>query len=240
MPPDTLLPPLLDAVPDRPVRRVVIGLNWTLVEAGDGCGLAHTPARDAPGCRAVEGAGGLAARGLRALAGLVRSGNPVEVAVGLAALNAAFNTATVAGVPLNGLDAFAADPTGTVVVGRFPGLAARLPGCTVVERRPGPGEVAEAEAAPHVARATGLLLTASALANGGVTRFLALAPPGCRVALVGPGTPLTPLLHAAGIGILAGTVVTDADAAARIVAEGGTVRTLAAATRPVTLVAPAG
>ncbi len=237
---DPLLFALADTVADRPVRRVVVGLNWTLVDADGACGLAHTPDRGTPGCKAPEGAGGLAAGGLRALAALVRSDNPVLVAVGIAAVNAACAAAAPAGTDGNGLDLFRAVASRTVVVGRFPGIADRVPGCTVVEREPGPGELAENAAGPAIAAAAGLVITASAVANGGVSRYLALAAgnPPLTVALVGPGTPLAPALFQAGLHILSGTLVTDADAAARIVGEGGAVKALAGCTRQVTLTAP--
>lgn len=237
---DPLLDALAGQVADRPVRRVVIGLNWTLVETAEGCGLAHTPERGAPGCRAPDGAGTLAGRGLRALAGLVRSDNPALVAVGVAAVNAGHAGSAPAGTATNGLDLFRPIAGRTVVVGRFPGLADRLPGCALVERDPRSGEVAEADAAEPIAGAAGLIITASALANGGVSRCLALAAgrADLTVALVGPGTPLAPALFRRGIHILSGTVVTDPDAAARIIGEGGAVKALAACTRPVTLTAP--
>ncbi|HYE49036.1 MAG TPA: DUF364 domain-containing protein [Azospirillaceae bacterium] len=232
---DPLLLPLAGAVPDAAVRRVVVGLNWTLVEAETGCGLAHTPERGAAGCRPLAGAGGLAGLGLRALAALVAADNPVEAAIGLAAVNAAHNVPGTAGEAANGLDLFADIAAGTVVLGRFPGLETRLPGARVVERDPRPGEVAEADAGPLLAAARGIVMTASALLNGGVGRALAQAAPDARVALVGPGTPLAPALHAAGIAILSGLVVTDPDGAARAVAEAGAVKALAPFSRPVTL-----
>jgi len=61
---------------------------------------------------------------------------------------------------------------------------------------------------------------------------------GKRIAIVGPGTPLAPSLHASGVEVLAGSVVRDADLAATIVAQTGGAAALKQACRYVTLRAP--
>lgn len=233
---DPLLPPLAGEIEEAEVVRVLIGLNWVLVAATSGCGLAHAPDRGSSGCRPVDAAGGLRRLGLKRLAAFVASDNPIEVAIGIAAVNAAsVRMPATAAADDNALDRFTDIAGETVILGRFPGIAERLPGARIVERRPGPGEVAEADAAEVIAAARGLVITASALANGGVSRALAWASPGCRVALVGPGTPLRPSLFQAGVTILAGSVVTDPERAALVVAEGGGARQLAPAVRRVAL-----
>ena len=52
---------LIEGVPDVPARRVVVGVNWVLVEGPEGTGLAHAPPRNAAGCRPLGRAGQLAA-----------------------------------------------------------------------------------------------------------------------------------------------------------------------------------
>ena len=51
-----LLHPLYDDL-ERGVggraKRVIVGLNWTLVEGPHGAGLAHTPTRGTNGCRSL-------------------------------------------------------------------------------------------------------------------------------------------------------------------------------------------
>ena len=64
---------------------------------------------------------------------------------------------------------------------------------------------------------------------------LIAAAPQARFALVGPSTPLTPRLHGYGADLLAGMVIEDARKAARIVAEGGSVKALKTVARMVTL-----
>ncbi len=66
--PDLLYRTLVDQVGAIRVHQILIGLNWTLVATEAGCGLAHTPPRDSPGCKAVNGAGSLKGQSLDGLA----------------------------------------------------------------------------------------------------------------------------------------------------------------------------
>ena len=57
------------------------------------------------------------------------------------------------------------------------------------------------------------------------------------MALVGPGTPLAPALHAYGIESLSGIVFEDPPAVAKLITEGGSVSALKRLGRQVTLTA---
>ena len=213
-------------------RRVVVGLNWILVEGPDGVGLAQTPERGGPACKAL--AGDWSGRPLRDLAALVRSWDPIEAAVGVAAINAHYNRFDLAGETVNGLDALDGDPARLVVIGAFPGLTERLPGARVVDRRPGPGQYPAEAAQWLLPQAEGVLITASALANRSLPDLLRR----CRHApavLVGPGAPLTPRLFDYGLTVLSGLVAADPDGLARVVAEGGGAKDLKRFARPVTM-----
>ncbi len=229
---------LVRGVPDAAAGRVVVGANWTLVEGPAGCGLAFSPPRDAPGCRPLGEAGAYAGRPLRALAALLRSWNPAEAAIGLAALNAHYNRRDLAGQPVDGLERFAAYPGRKMVIGRFPELARKLPDAVVIERLPGPDDLPDNAADWVLPGADAVAVTASALGNLSLPRLIEVSR-GARIALIGPGTPLTPRLHAYGIDLLSGFVIEDVERAARIVAEGGAVKALKPFGRRVTLAAEA-
>jgi uncharacterized protein len=219
------------------IRRIVIGVNWTLVEAETGCGLAQTPRRDAPGCQPIAGAGDLAKRDLRALAELIHSRNPMEAILGMAAINAFYNRADLQGSEENGLAAFR-DATGPVtVVGRFPGLEKYIREFRIVEREPRPGEFPESAFGELVKDSAGIIITASSLGNKSAEAMFEAAR-GKRIAIVGPGTPLAPGLYSSGVEVLAGSVVRDADLAATVVAQTGGAAALKQACRYVTLRAP--
>jgi uncharacterized protein (DUF4213/DUF364 family) len=217
-------------VDDVPVKRVVVGVNWTLVEGPDGVGLAQTPERGTSGCRGLTRPGA----NLRELAAQATSWNPFEAALGVAACNAHYNRFDLAAEPVNGLDAFDRAEGRFVVVGAFPGVAERLPGAAIIDRRPAPGQYPEHAAEWLLPGADAVLITASTLANRTLPRLLDLARCG-RVALVGPGAALTPRLFSYGVEVTSGLVALDADGLARTVAEGGGVRDLKRHCRPATL-----
>lgn len=220
-------------------RRVVVGLNWTFVEGPAGAGLAHTPARGTAGCLALPEPGSYSGRALSELAALTESANVFDRAIGVAAINAHWNRYDLEGGPENGLDLAAAgsDSTkgeGTVVIGRFPALAKRLPGALVIEREPRPGEYPETAAGRLLPRCSRLVVTASALEDGSLGRLLALAPNAFTM-LIGPGTPLSERLFGHGVDTLSGLVVVSPERIACIVAEGGSVSALKPHSRYVTL-----
>jgi uncharacterized protein len=231
--PHRLYRDLVLGVAADPARRVVIGLNWLLVEGTHGCGLAATP-RPPGGCKALPASGRLAGRPLAELAGWVTSLDPLEAALGVAAINAHYNRFDLGGEDANGLDELTAVSGPAVSVGRFPGLTERRPDIRIVERNPAPGEFTEAEAAWLLPAAAVAILTASALANHSLPSLLGMASRARRV-LVGPGTPLSARLFDYGLEVLAGTVVADPEGAARVVAESGAVKALKPFTRNVTL-----
>ena len=207
---------------DAAVRRVIVGAKWILVESdgegGGGVGLAARPAGGGSPDRPPAGTS-LAALAARA----ARSWDPLETAIGIAALNAHYNHAGLTGDGANGLDLFAGTEGRVVVVGGFPDIARRLPQARVVEIDPRPGEYPEAAAEWLLPGADAVAVTASTLTNRTLPRLLGAARD-ARVALVGPGTPLTARLFRYGIDSLAGFVVEDREAVAGVVGNGGSSR----------------
>lgn len=210
---------LAQGVGEGVARRIVIGLNWTLVEGPDGVGLAQSPNRDTPGCYGKLDAGAYAGRPLRALAGMIDGWNPFERAIAMAAVNAHHNRFDLGGEDANGLDMV--DGQGrTVVVGSFPKVQERLPGCFVVERAPDAGEYPEQAADWLIPGADAVVATGSTLGNGSLPRLLELAL-GAQVVLVGPSVTLSPRLFDHGVSVLSGFVAEDVDGLVRCVGEGG-------------------
>lgn len=218
--PHRLYDDLVLGVDDAEVRRVVVGAKWIMVETAAGAvGLAARPSagpdRPAPAPRSWAGSS------LREMASLAaRSWDAHETALGIAALNAHYNHAGQTGPDINGLDLYAGAEGRVVVIGGFPQIAQRLPRAQVIEIDPRPGEYPEAACEWLLPGAEAVAATASSLANRTLPRLLAAAR-GARVALVGPGTPLTPRLFDYGIETLCGFVVVDVPALAEVIQAGG-------------------
>ena len=224
---------LVQGVADAEVRRVVTGDKWVLVETADGLGVA---ARQAPA--AEDDPQRWAGRSLRDLAAMAaQSWDPLEIAVGVAALNAHYNRPDVTGVPGNGLDLFASVEGRVVVIGGFPQLARRLPRAKVIDLNPQDGEYPEAACDWLLPGAEAVAITASAFANRTLPRLLRVSA-GATVAMIGPGTPLTPRLFDYGVHSLAGFVAIDREAVVRTIAGGGGSRDFHPYGRMVTLHRP--
>lgn len=203
--PDRLYRDLALGVADQEVRRLVFGPRWVMVEAASGSGLAYLPRspRDI-----LPRVAGLQRLGLRGLAELIHSWDPLEMALGVAAVNAHYNRRDLEGAGGNGTEAFRDAAGRVVVVGAFPGLANVLPEAMVIETDPRPGELPTIATDTVVPGCAALVVNSSALINRKLPHLLQLAE-GARAALIGPSTPLTPRLHAYGVEVLGGLVVRD-------------------------------
>ncbi|MBK1841686.1 DUF2478 domain-containing protein [Azospirillum sp. YIM B02556] len=235
--PQRMYQDLVQGVADAEVRRVVTGAKWVLVETADGLGVAarQTPAETTATEEDPRRWTGLSLRDLAAMA--ARSWDAVEIAVGVAALNTHYNRPDLAGAPGNGLDLFASVEGRVVVVGGFPQLARRLPRAQVIDMSPREGEYPEAACDWLLPGAEAVAVTASAFANRTLPRLLRVSP-GATVAMIGPGTPLTPRLFDYGIHALAGFVAINREAVARTIAAGGGSRDFHPYGRMVTLHRP--
>lgn len=221
--------------PDRPVRSVHIGLHWTVVclepergSARPACALATTlPPHTGPGHshELVNGAGHLHERSAHELAALARAGAGPERSVGWATINALQTIEEQWCVELNARDFLLEHGRGrrVVVVGHFPfvdKLRDAVAQLWVLELDPAPGDL-HASAAPDVIpQADVIAVTSLTLLNDTFEGLAALWRPDALVMLLGPSTPLSPLLFERGIDVLSSAQVTDPQRAIACVCQG--------------------
>lgn len=214
---------------------VRIGVSWTAVVVEVAgvrrCGLAATqPSANFSGQR-VNDAGRLTALSSRALCELVRSDSPTEVAVGMAAINALLPRNPTTWVDINAADVLAerGRDTPVALIGHFPfvdWLRERVATLWVLELDPQPGDL-PASAAPEILPQAGVVaITSMTLLNRTFDGLLALRRPDAQVMLLGPSTPLAPLLFQRGVDLLSGAIVEDIDAVLRGVSQGAGFRQL--------------
>ena len=218
-------------------ERVIVGLNWTLVVAPRGAGLAQTPTRGTAGCRSLPRPGTYTGQPLSALAALWNSDNIFEHTIAVAAVNAHWNRYDIEANATNGLDLIENRGERTVVIGRFPGVTDRHPGVAVVEREPRPGEHPESSLPSLLPNAAFVGITSSTIVNGSLPGILALCPD-AFVVMIGPSTPLSPKLFELGIDVLSGFIARDIDKLAIAVSEGAAVAALRPNGRYATIRAP--
>ncbi|GAB4505346.1 MAG: DUF364 domain-containing protein [Anaerolineales bacterium] len=229
----TLFSRLLPALPEGKLLDVHIGLYWTAVlvevDGASRCGLAATVGDEAHHYTtdpAVSRAGHLTELTARQLAEYVHSQHPPEVSLGLAAVNALIPPRPDLWLDLHSKEILARLGAGrtVVMVGHFPfvpELRAKVGRLLVLEQNPQDELDISADRAPEIIpQADVLAVTAMTLLNRTFDDLIALRRPNVPMVIIGPTTPLTPLLFEMGAVTLAGAVVEQPEPVLRALRQG--------------------
>ena len=221
-----ILRELIDSIDqDYPVRNVVVSTHSTLV-CSLRCGMSSTTLSIKPhGEEFINEAGELHLKSARQLAQMALSENPLEASVGVAAINSAIQ---IDENLMRMLDA--ADLTvelsknkNVVVIGHFPFIP-RIKDVArslfVIEQNPAEGELTPPFAAQVLCSADLVAITAATLINHTLEPYLLACKPDAIVSLIGPSTPLSPLLFCHHIDILSGILVEEEGCVLRAVTQG--------------------
>ena len=230
-----MLEEVLAQLPAGDVLDVFIGIHWTAVvvavEGARRCGLASTltlPHAE-HGTPDVAAAGSLHRCDATTLAREVLSDAATMVSVGMATINALLTPPPEKTFERNAGELLAELGAGKTValVGSFPfarALREQVGQLFVLDEMPGDGEYPPEAAATLLPQAEVVAITGMTLLNRSLERLLALRRPDATVLILGPSTPLSPVLFAYGVDILSGAVVQDVDAVLRLVSQGATFR----------------
>lgn len=199
---------------------MVCGNRWILVEGPNGTGLSHLPKHPR---ELLPKLAALTRKGLRELAGTALSWNPVESALGLAAVNAHYNRYDLDARTGNGVRSMRSIEGRVVVIGAFPGIDDILPEAAVIETAPRPGEYPPHAMDALLPNCGGAVVNSSSMVNRGLPRILKPTR-GRPLALIGPATPLSPRLRDHGVSLTGGLVVHDPDGLAAAVRAGASPR----------------
>jgi uncharacterized protein (DUF4213/DUF364 family) len=230
-----LLSDLLNTLPDGDVSQVVIGLHWTAivteVEGNRRCGLAttsrlHHEHHSEPD---VHDAGRLETLTGLELTDFAQSDSPIMRSVGVAAINALLPPPTKGVVDTNAEQVIASHgyEKKVVLVGRFPfipRLRERVGELTVLELNPNPWELPKSAAQDVIPSADVVAITGMTLINHSLENLLKLCSPHSRVIVLGPSTPLSPILFDYGVDLICGSVVTDVEPVLRAISQGANFR----------------
>ena len=220
---------LLETLPAEPVpvRKVIIGVHWTLVSSSHS-GLASTLVGEGPhGHSGLRDVGALHQKSAQELAGWVLSDNLLEASIGMAAVNSLLGVDEERLEEINAAEVITRESKGKnlVVVGHFPFVERIKPAarnCWVIEKRPYGDDFPEESAQEYIPQADVIAITGTAFINHTMDDLLSLCPPGSLVMILGPSTPLSSLLFDYGITFLSGTRVVDEDAAVVTIQQGAT------------------
>ena len=192
---------------DGEARGVSVGLHWTAVESRF-VGMAHTYKTHEK--VELEGAGELAGRSIQELAGRIRSGEPLEASLGLAAINSLIEPS---GSPANAFEIILEKAPGraVTVIGRFPfnRQVAQIAGkAYLLEMDPEEGELPASAAEEVIPQSDICVITATAIINHTIPRLLELSENAFTIVL-GPSTPMNDVLFDYGADVVAGVKVVD-------------------------------
>jgi uncharacterized protein (DUF4213/DUF364 family) len=223
---------LIEGIPeDWTVDDVACGIYHAFVRSGEGVGFSMVTQDDTRPVMLLNKCPGMK---LKALAAAIKSWNFIEASIGQAAINAYYNALQIArknGVTVSdsrfvedrSYDPFISYQNAirnkkVVVIEHFPYLEQLFePVCdlSIFARLPEDGEYPYSAAEYILPNCDYVFITCGAFVDKSLPRFLKLAPQ-AHVVVVGPSTPLAPVLFQFGINDLSGFVIKDIEKARRI------------------------
>ncbi|MBE0685385.1 MAG: DUF364 domain-containing protein [Anaerolineaceae bacterium] len=218
---------LLNSLPMEPipVRKVVVGVHWTLVCSAN-CGLSSTLTNCGPhGHAKMRDVGKLEEKTVQQLAEWILSDNFLEASVGMAAINSLIPVDEKKLVQKNASEVIAQESTGknVTIVGHFPFVEQikSIPKhCWVIEKKPFGDDFPEDAAEDFIPQSDIVAITRTAFINHSMEKLLSLCKKDATVMILGPSTPMLPELFDLGISFLSGARVDDPVAAINTIVQG--------------------
>jgi len=211
---------------DYPVKRVHTCVFWTGVISKH-CGLSST-FRDerVPHDRGVRDVGNLTQKTALELAEYARSESLLEASIGMATINSLIDIDESKCVEKNALDIIMEKGKGknVAVVGHFPWipkLKGKVQNLWVLEQRIREGDLPAKEADRILPECDVVGITGTSFINHTLEGLLAFCER-AFVVLIGPTSPLSPVLFDHGIDAICGVKIIDTDKVVRSISEGAT------------------
>ncbi len=222
---------LIEGIPeDLAVTSFVSGSNWSCVRSGELCGTAMT----VPGHNAVDRySADMEHATLREAASLARSWNFKEATLGMAAINAYYNTIENARrlghsdeKDEHGKNAFdymidSLSGKKVAMIGHFPNIErlAENAEIKVLERTPEGNDYPDPACEYILPESDVVIITGSAFTNKTMPRLLELSR-NAMTCVVGPSTPVSEILFRYGVDLISGFCPLDADKTEKAVCAG--------------------
>ncbi len=223
---------LIEGIPEGlPVTSCVSGSNWTMIRSGDRCGTAMTVL----GHNAIDRLPvDLDQATLKEVAGLAKSWNFRLAAIGMAAINAWYNTMENA-VALghveekdeHGKNAFdymveSLEGKKVVMIGHFPNIERLTEGkaeLKILERSPSGDDYPDSACEYLLPESDAVIITGSAFTNKTMPRLLELSK-NAMTCIVGPTTPVSSILFDYGVNLISGFCSSNPAATEKAVCQG--------------------
>ncbi len=247
-----LIQMLLNSISDGRVVDIRIGLHWTAVAVDVGgvirCGLASTVSQKHPNHSQepdIPQAGYLLRLSGRELADFVRSRNTLASSIGMAAINALLPQPEPYQFRTINAEIFIAEHgqgKNVAIVGRFPFLSRlrnEVNHLYIIEMDPQPGEYGPEEAQEILQHADVIAITAMTLINKTFDDIIRYCPANAITIMLGPSTPLSPVLYDYGLDLLSGAIVDKVGIVLNSISQGASFKQIQmAGVRLVTMAGP--
>jgi len=229
---------LLNAIQPGKILTIQVGMSRTAVvvetDSGIQCGLAATLSNTDSDHRthpSVAKAGQLLEMSAEELAGLVNSTSLTEAAIGLATINALLPGKLDHTCALNGHDYLLEQVKGKnlALIGHFPFIDLLKPvvkALWTLELNPKPGDIPVEKAPVYLPQADIVAITATTIINKTFDDLITLCRPEATVIMLGPSTPLSPILFELGVTVISGTRVLNVLETVKGIAQASSVRQL--------------
>ncbi|MCP4568092.1 MAG: DUF364 domain-containing protein [FCB group bacterium] len=209
-----LINDLLESVRDFdcPVKRVCVGLHWTVVQSRF-TGMAHT--YKSGDHHELESAGDFIGESAYELAQRLESTDKLEASLGLAALNSMINASGRSGNIFEDIFRMV-EGKNITVIGRFPlndQIAKIADKSYFLEMEPEASELPADACVEVIPKSDIVVITATALINKTMPRLLELSTAAkAKTFVLGPSTPMNEVLFSQGADYLGGVRVVDTKA----------------------------
>ncbi|MGV8026859.1 MAG: Rossmann-like domain-containing protein [Anaerolineaceae bacterium] len=221
-----ILQDLLDHLrEDHPVKNIGVYAHSILVTSRFS-GMASTILSSQPHAEEqISQAGDLLKKTALQLAVLCTSTNSLEAGIGLAAINSLIEPPSMNLQSINVAGVLEEKGQGKkiVLIGHFPfipRLQKIAKALWVIDLNPAAGEFSPSDAPRFLPQADIVAMTANTLITHAAEEYISLCNPAALKIMLGPSTPMSPILFEHGLDILAGIRITDVDMVQRFLSQG--------------------
>ena len=200
----------------EPIKKLIVGVHWTLIESLV-CGLASTQIEPPPHFnKQIEKTGKLKELKVGELASNLHSNRWLEASVGLAAINSSILINDIDCKQENAYDVIVRIGKGKNIgiIGHFP-FVSKLKNIVanvfVIELQPQNGDISYDQISNILPKCDVVAITATTLINHTFDKVLSNCSPDAFKIMLGPSTPMTPLLFDYGVDMIAGCKVLDSE-----------------------------
>ena len=211
---------------DFPVKNVHTCVFWTAVISKH-CGLSSTFRAERPSHdRGVRDVGNLTRKAALELAEYAKSDSLLEASIGMATINSLIDIDESKCIEKNAFEIVLekGERKNVAVVGHFPWipkLTGKIKNLWVLEQRLREGDLPAKEADRILPKCDVVGITGTSFINHTLEGLLKICK-GAYVLLIGPTSPLSPILFDYGIDAICGSKVVDPDQLIRSISEGAT------------------